>query len=262
MRFAITLTACTLTLAGCGSSGAPFKAHWQELHAPEETVVVPEKGIQQISPRASHADSALLPQVSSAGETKKSVPATFLLDVPFTSQAPLINWDAVHEETCEEASLLMVHRFLQGERKIIEPESAEADLLALVRWEERNHFGFDITIGELALIAEQYYGYTPVIEETVTVQRIKEIIAAGNPIIIPAAGRDLGNPYFSGEGPWYHMLVIRGYDRNEFIVNDPGTRRGESYEYPYDTLISAIHDWTGVKENIRSGKKRMLILKK
>jgi hypothetical protein len=116
----------------------------------------------------------------------------------------------------------MAHRFLQGERKAIEPESAEADLLALVRWEERNNFGVDITIGELALIAEQYYGYKPVIEETVTVERIKEILAAGNPIIIPAAGRDLGNPYFSGEGPWYHMLIIRGYDRNEFIVFTTG----------------------------------------
>jgi hypothetical protein len=200
--------------------------------------------------------------IASASPSPEKLPPTYLLEVPFTSQAPLLNWDAVHEETCEEASLLMAHRFLQGERKAIEPESAEADLLALVRWEERNNFGVDVTIGELALIAEQYYGYTPVIEEAVTVQRIKEIIAAGHPIIIPAAGRDLGNPYFSGEGPWYHMLVIRGYDRNEFIVNDPGTRRGEAYEYPYDVLINAIHDWTGVKENIRSGKKRMLILKK
>ncbi len=259
MKFAITLTACALILTGCGSSGAPPSAHWQELHAPEETVVIREKGTQQI-PRG--PSSASLPQVPSPPAKQQSLPATYLLEVPFTSQAPLVNWDAVHEETCEEASLLMVHRFLQGERKAIDPESAEIDLLALVRWEERNTFGIDVTIGELALIAEQYYGYKPVIEETVTVQRIKEIIAAGNPIIIPAAGRDLGNPYFSGEGPWYHMLVIRGYDRNEFIVNDPGTRRGESYEYSYDTLIAAIHDWTGIKENIRTGRKRMLILKK
>jgi hypothetical protein len=262
MKSAITLSACTLLLIGCGSTDKPSSAHWQELHAPEETVVIPEKGTQQVPPRGSSSDSLPLPQVPSSIALMKSLPATHLLEVPFTSQAPLLNWDTVHEETCEEASLLMAHRFLQGERKAIEPESAEADLLALVRWEERNNFGVDITIGELALIAEQYYGYKPVIEETVTVERIKEILAAGNPIIIPAAGRDLGNPYFSGEGPWYHMLIIRGYDRNEFIVNDPGTRRGEAYEYPYDTLISAIHDWTGVKENIRSGKKRMLILKK
>ncbi len=259
MRFTITLTACALLLGGCRSSGAPA-VHWQELHAPEETVVVPEKGTQQLPPRG--PSSASFPQVPSPAAQKKSLPATYLLEVPFTSQAPLLNWDAVHEETCEEASLLMVHRFLQGEREAIEPHSAETDLLALVRWEERNNFSIDVTIGELALIAEQYYGYTPVIEEIVTVERIKEIIASGYPIIIPAAGRDLENPYFSGEGPWYHMLVIRGYDRNEFIVNDPGTRRGGSYEYPYETLVNAIHDWTGVKENIRSGKKRMLILKK
>ncbi len=225
-------------------------------------MVVPEKGLQEI-PTKSISRSAHIPPASTvASPPKKDQPSTILLDVPFTSQAPLLEWDAVHQETCEEASLLMVHRFLQWQRESMEPEHADADLLALVQWEERNDFGIDLTIDELAQIATRYYGYVPVIEETVTVERIKEVLAAGNPIIIPAAGRDLGNPYFSGEGPWYHMLVIRGYDRNEFIVNDPGTKRGERYEYPYDVLINAIHDWTGVKENIRSGRKRMLILKK
>lgn len=154
----------------------------------------------------------------------------------------------------------MAYRFLQGESGTIDPAKAEADLLALVRWETLNGFSEDVSIAELAEIARRYYGLRATIEETVTTEHIKELIAAGNAIIIPAAGRDLGNPYFSGEGPWYHMLVIRGYDRNEFIVNDPGTRRGEAYKYAYETLIDAIHDWTGVKENIRSGKKRMLIL--
>jgi hypothetical protein len=156
----------------------------------------------------------------------------------------------------------MVHRSLQGQHDAIPPDDADKDLLALMRWEERNGYGADVTLKELGEIARRYYGYTPIIEETVTVERIKELVAAGYPVIVPAAGRDLGNPYYSGEGPWYHMLVIRGYDRNEFITNDPGTRRGEGYKYTYDVLIAAVHDWTGEKENIRSGGKRMLILKK
>jgi len=70
----------------------------------------------------------------------------------------------------------------------------------------------------------------------------------------------LGNPYFSGEGPWYHMLVITWYDHRGFITNDPGTKRGEGYHYDEATLINAIHDWTGVKENIAQGGKSMLII--
>ncbi|MBM3301447.1 MAG: C39 family peptidase, partial [Deltaproteobacteria bacterium] len=172
------------------------------------------------------------------------------------------DWDALHQEACEEASLLMVHHALQGHTAAVAASDAERDLQALVAWQQRNGFFDDVSIAELATIAQRYYGHSAHIEDDVSIERIKQILASGRLIIVPAAGRDLGNPYFSGEGPWYHMLVIRGYDRNEFIVNDPGTRRGEAFKYPYDTLIDAIHDWTGVKENIRSGAKRMLILER
>jgi hypothetical protein len=94
----------------------------------------------------------------------------------------------------------------------------------------------------------------------VTTESIKEELAKGNPIIIPAAGRRLLNPYFSGEGPWYHMLVVKGYDRNEFITNDPGTKRGDGYKYKYDVLVNAIHDWTGVKEEIEGGQRKMMVV--
>ncbi|MBU1911108.1 hypothetical protein KKG16_01695, partial [Patescibacteria group bacterium] len=90
---------------------------------------------------------------------------------------------------------------------------------------------------------------------------IKEELIKGNPIIIPAAGRDLDNPYFSGEGPWYHMLVIKGYDKKRFITNDPGTRRGEGYKYEYSVLLNAVHDWTGIKEDIRNGDQIMLVIR-
>ena len=46
------------------------------------------------------------------------------------------------------------------------------------------------------------------------------------------------------------MLVLIGYDENNFITNDPGTRRGEKYKYPQERVVNAIHDWTGTKETI------------
>ena len=87
-------------------------------------------------------------------------------------------------------------------------------------------------------------------------------IAKGNPVIIPAAGRDLDNPYYSGDGPWYHMLLVTGYDKKYFITNDPGTRQGLDYKYKHKKLVNAIHDWTGVKEEIRSGVPRMMIIER
>src|SRR3979411_2238261 len=42
------------------------------------------------------------------------LPAAVILPVPFTSQAPLNNW-AQRQHTCEEATLLMVDRYLRGD---------------------------------------------------------------------------------------------------------------------------------------------------
>ena len=86
-------------------------------------------------------------------------------------------------------------------------------------------------------------------------------------IIIPAAGRLLGNPYFQTPGPIYHMLVIRGYNATEFITNDPGTKRGDGFKYKYQTLINAIHDWDHQRaeggmtdEEMAQGNKVMIVV--
>jgi len=185
-------------------------------------------------------------------------PKSLLIAVPFSPQAPSANWDALHEESCEEMSLIMVAHF--WEKTPLSRERAEEEIQALVQWEEEHGYPQDVTIEQLAAIAKQYYGLHGNVRADVTIDTIMEVLREGKPVIVPAAGRDLGNPYFSGEGPWYHMLVITGYDGNRFITNDPGTKRGENYIYRQDVLINAIHDWTGVKEEIRTGRKAMLIL--
>jgi hypothetical protein len=91
----------------------------------------------------------------------------------------------------------------------------------------------------------------------VTINSIKTEIAAGRPVIIPAAGKVLPNPNFKDGGPNYHMLVVKGYDANGFITNDPGTRLGENFRYTYDALINAIHDWDPT--NILNGQKAFLV---
>ncbi|TSC79617.1 MAG: Uncharacterized protein G01um101425_548 [Candidatus Peregrinibacteria bacterium Gr01-1014_25] len=182
------------------------------------------------------------------------------LPVPFSPQAPFAVWDPLHEETCEEMSLIMVHHFLTGAP--LTREDAEGELLAMVAWEMRNGYAVDVTIDELARIAKDYYGYDATVYRggDVTLKNIRRLIADGSPVIVPAAGQMLGNPYFSGEGPPYHMLVLTGFDATHIITNDPGTRRGEEYRYPHATVMDAIHDWTGDKETIREGERAMMVL--
>lgn len=182
------------------------------------------------------------------------------LAVPFTSQAPHANWNLPYQETCEEASLLMVARYKKGE-SIHSPEDADQEILKLVEF-QNGFFGDykDTTAEQTAEIAREYYGFkNTTVKYDFTVDDIKHELAQGNPVIIPAAGRQLPNPYFRSPGPLYHMLVIRGYTATKFITNDPGTRRGEEFVYTYSGLLDAVHDWNG--GNIEQGRKVMLVVK-
>ncbi len=188
-----------------------------------------------------------------------TLPDKIRIEVPFIVQAPTGNWDMPYQEACEEASLIMVHHFLQGTS--VTPEEADKEILDLVAW-ENNEFQYsaDVTIEEAKRIAEDYFHEWGELFYDFTIEDMKRLLATGHPIIVPLAGRDLHNPYYSGLGPWYHMLVITGYDSTGFITNDVGTRRGEGYHYPYDVLYDAIHNWTGAKEDIHQGRKAMLVL--
>lgn len=155
-------------------------------------------------------------------------------------------------------SLIMVHHFLKGTS--LTREQAEQEIQDLVQWETEHGYPMDVTVAELKEIALQYYGHESRIVENPTIDDLKRLLADGQPVIVPAAGRMLGNPYFSGDGPWYHMLVLTGYGWLHFITNDPGTRRGEEYEYRFSTLMNAIHDWTGIKEEIQKGRSAVLVL--
>lgn len=202
-----------------------------------------------------------VPEPEPTPDDEAAFPAAFNLAVPFTSQAPFSNWDAVHQETCEEASVYMVAAYYQGVSGKIDPQTAEDELQRLVAI-ERDLFGYfeDTTALETSRLATEAYGLRAQTEMDPTVESIKNHVAAGRPVIVPAAGRLLGNPNFTGDGPPFHMLVIRGYADGNFIANDPGTRRGEEYVYSEATIMNAIHDWTGSYETIETGPKVILVI--
>lgn len=185
------------------------------------------------------------------------IPRKKIIKVPFTTQAPLVNWDETHEEACEEASLIMVKHFLRN-TNIESPESADKEILDLIHFEEQNNYQPDVTTTELNEIARKYYGINSGrVQQNISIDDIKREVAAGKPVIVPAAGKILPNPNFRNGGPVYHMLVIRGYDADGFTTNDPGTRKGEYFRYSFEELYNAIHDWD--PDDIMAGGKNMLV---
>lgn len=183
------------------------------------------------------------------------LPATVNLAVPFTPQAPFAVWDTYHEEACEEASLIMVDQYYRRTPPgLLDAQTVEDTIKKMTDFEDRL-FGYnqDTTVAQTVQLAKQFLGYSHV--ETIgkpTVNGLKAALAAGHPVIVPAAGRLLGNRFFTAPGPLYHMIVLRGYTKDGFITNDPGTRRGEGYVYAFDVLMNAMHDWD-VKAGIADG---------
>lgn len=228
-----------------------------ELEEPEEIGELPVDQEPEPSPMP---DVSSVPQAPQAPQAPQSLPSSFNLAVPFTTQAPFANWDEVHEETCEEASLLMVDAYYDGRTSLL-PEWVEEELLAIVDF-EMAAFGYfeDTTAAETALVAEKRFGYASArLLESPTVEDLKRVLFSGHPIILPVAGRELHNPYFKQPGPDYHMLVIRGWTEEGFITNDPGTRHGGGYVYSYETVMDAMHDWNPA--DVHAGAKVVLVLK-
>jgi hypothetical protein len=220
---------------------------------------VPAAGERSETPRAEDGTPPVAKPVPS--EPTSPLPATFNLAVPFTVQAPLGNWDKVHEDTCEEAAALMVDGFYDG-KKSFGAQEAEDELMKIVEWEKK-YFGFfeDTTAAQTGTMAEKYFGYktTKLIKDP-TVEDIKREVFAGHPVIVPANGQQLGNPYFTPPGPIYHMLVIRGWTTgNKFIANDAGTKHGNGYVYDESVIMNAMHDWVQATKSA-TGAKVVLVI--
>lgn len=192
--------------------------------------------------------------------TVAALPSSYIIDnFSFQSQAPLANWDELHNEGCEEASLILVNYYQKGQS--LSAQTMDEEILKTVDWEIKKWGTHkDLTIGETAEVAEGFFGIDDwKIESNITIEDIKKEIAQNHPVIVPTAGRLLGNPYFRQPGPVYHMVVVIGYDKSNFIVQDVGTRRGDHYRYNENVLFNAIHDWNGSPDNINSGPKNMLV---
>lgn len=236
------------------------------------TTIVTPAILPTVSPTATPTVTPSATSLPTPTPEPTAAPTVINLNVPFTIQAPYEVWDEFHGELCEEASILMAQWYATGKngeavgryKNRIPQATADAELKAISDW-EREHItqAVDTTAAETAKIGRDFLGIKNTTEiNNPSAEQLKQALAEGNIILVPAAGRLLNNPHFKQPGPPYHMFIIRGYQDGNFITNDPGIRQGEGYVYSEKTIMNAIHDWTGSTSNIESGKKVVVVIGK
>lgn len=205
-----------------------------------------EKPVETTRPTPPPVPTPTTPAPTPAEESSGR-PDALTLTVPFTSQAPQGNWDQPWQDACEEAALLMVDAYYKG--YTLSPLFARDELIKLVDWGESQGFGLSIPIENIRRMGVEVLGLnkhgTPTVITNPTADQIKDFIAAKKPVLVVADGKILPNPNFRGGGPEYHALVIKGYTKDTFITNDPGTRLGNSFVYKIPDLMNSIRDWNG-----------------
>lgn len=204
----------------------------------------------------------ILPQIVNGANQKQ-----LIANVPFTSQAPFGNWsDQRQQNGCEEASALMAIHWAQG--KNLTKQEALTEITKLADWLIKKHGQAVDTSAQDTIdwIFKDYFEYDQVsLMEKATNQKIIQALRQGQLVIAPMNGQKLHNPNFKQPGPERHMLVIRGYDpvSQKFITNDPGTKRGENYQYPAKVVEQAIRDYpTGNHLAITTTTKNVIIISK
>lgn len=227
---------------------------------------------EQPRPTASTSEVPGTPGASTSPKpTAGAAKSVVNLAVQFFSQAPRGDWSLPWQEACEEASAILVGAYWSGETLTL--ASMEDHIRAAVAWQvERFGFYEETTSQQTADMLKALYGFSRVdVEYDAGVSRIAVHLRAGRPVIVPLAGRMLGNPYYTAPGPIYHMLVVKGITADgDLITQDVGTRHGRDFVYSPEVFEAAMHDapqggatWpAGVdpEQYIKTGRKAMIVV--
>jgi len=188
--------------------------------------------------------------------------------VPFLSQAPFGQWSEPRQgQGCEEAASLMAVAWAKGQIEI-DKKWGRDQVIAMSNWEKRR-FGYyvDTSIQDTAdrLIGEylQFTNYS--VEKDITVKDIAAQVVAGNVVIVPIDGRQIGRPYYARGGPRHHVLVVFGYDRQTdvFTFHDPGKTKGFDKTLAGPALQKALYDYPSGNGRARDYQPaRMIVVKK
>jgi len=187
--------------------------------------------------------------------------------IPFFTHAPTGEWsDPRQQDGCEEASAIMAMAWVQG--KSFSNQEALQEIITLANFEQKKYGEHrDISLQDIkAWIFKDYFNYSKVeVVMNVNKNDIINALEEGKLVLLPLNGQKLNNPYFTAPGPERHMLLVRDYDykTDQFITNDPGTKRGENYHYSSQVIMNSILVYpTGHHEATNEKLKGMLVVNK
>ena len=194
--------------------------------------------------------------------TPVATPSQILLQVPFTTQAPLNNW-AQHQESCEAANLSMLVAYWKHDSSVvIDPHAADASIRQIDGWKSQPDLN-DTMLGDLA---QEHFGYSyRLVPNDPAV--IAEQLAAGRPLLAEVRTHALGNSRYPGYSNHYeqtgysvpHFVTIIGYDSTGVWLNDPGISWGRGYHISYAQLTHAIDSLDQHHPALNQGQVLLLI---
>jgi len=177
------------------------------------------------------------------------------LRISFTSQAPIGSWTQPWQDACEETSILIVDAFYNN--KELNQAAANKEILNIIKIKEK-YFGksLDEDATKISALINNFFNWEAKIIANPTIDQIKQEVNKQHPVILPAYGKALKNPYFLNGGADYHVLIISGYDDNaeEFIAQEPGTQFGHNLRYSFQTVMEAMHDFVPGKKTKNGAK--------
>lgn len=194
--------------------------------------------------------------------TPVALPDHVLLQVPFTTQAPLNNW-AQHQESCEAANLTMLWLYWnQDPSVVIDPHAADGYIKQIDGWKSQPDLN-DTMVGDLA---RQHWGYSYRLLPN-DPQVIGQQLSAGRPLLAEVRTHGLGNSHYPGYTSHYeqtgwsvpHFVTIIGYDSTGVWLNDPGISWGRGYHVTYAQLTHAIDDLDQHHPALNQGQVLLLI---
>jgi len=252
LRWARVAAAVTMAVV-IGTSSAVLARHYLDA----QRAARPLPGVTEIQPQP-------LPTVGQIVEAPAPPPPPdhILLQVPFTTQAPLNNW-AQHQESCEAATLLMLTSYWRHDTSVvIDPRLADGMINQIDSWKPQLDLN-DKMMGELAA---QHWGYTYEIVPN-DPKVIAAQLAAGRPLIAEVRTHGLGNPRYPGytnhfeQQGWSvpHFVMIIGYDSTGVFLNDAGISWGRGYHISYAQLTHAIDDLDQHHPALAQGQVLLLI---
>jgi len=186
----------------------------------------------------------------------------YSMSIPFTTQAPLGDWD--NNKDCEETSVLMVKAFFDGNTTERLPvNEVVTQLTAMKVWEDEN-LGYNRDTGARATarLAEEYVGLNVEYIEEFIIDDLKRALSEDKPVLLPMDASLLGNARYPAGVPFYHMVVITGFNGDNFFVHDPGTESGRGNIYSFETLKYSAADWNHEAQSMDFNIKSALILSK